>query len=336
MSLFATGCESARAATTTAVSPVIDSAKVQVVVAQIRERPFEDWASYPADLRGIEDANLAAPFQGGRVNGIKPVGSRVKAGDALCDIDSVKYEAALQAATAALQVAKGELERATINVEKGSLGRAVLDAANLGYQNARMNQASAQRAYEDCRCQAPFDGVLVSRAIEKHQTVTPGMPTMRVSRLDRLEAMVSIPEAEATGFTEGMPTEFRLVQNPDRVYTGTLASLDRAVDTRSRTIAGRIIITNNDGTLKPGMVGRASVLRHSYTNAIVVPSTALLRLQNGVAVMVAKGGIAEQKKVRVGATSADSSVITEGLAAGDMLVVTGAFQVSSGTRVKFQ
>jgi RND family efflux transporter MFP subunit len=225
-----------------------DSATIKVVVADVKEVPFMDWGSYSADLRGIEDANLVAPMQGGRVNSIKPIGARVKAGESLCDIEGEKYGAALEAAKAQVEVTKGDLERDKINVEKGSLGRAVLDSRNLAYQNARMALATAQRAYEDCQCQAPFDGVLVSRSIEKYQTVSPGVPTVRLSRVDHLEAIIAIPETEAFSFEDGMKTEFRLLQRPDKAYEGRLSSLDRAVDTKSRTVTARIDIANVDGS----------------------------------------------------------------------------------------
>src|SRR5271169_4292937 len=142
-----------------------DSSLVKVVIADVKETPFEDWGSYSADLRGIEDANLIAPSQGGRVNSVKAVGTHFKAGDALCDIDGEKYGASLEAAKAQVEVSKGDLARAKANVENGSVGRSELDKANLSFQNGRMQLATAQRAYEDCQCQAPFDGVLVSRSI---------------------------------------------------------------------------------------------------------------------------------------------------------------------------
>ncbi|HMD68358.1 MAG TPA: efflux RND transporter periplasmic adaptor subunit [Chitinivibrionales bacterium] len=312
-----------------------DSAVVKVVVADVNEGPFEDWGSYSADLRGIEDANLVAPVQGGRVNSLKPVGTYFKEGDALCDIEGDKYGAALEAARAQVAVAKGDLDRATANVQNGSLGRSAVDAANLAYQNARMLLATAKRSWEDCQCQAPFDGILVSRNIERFQTVAPGATTVRVSRIDKLEAIIAIPESEAFSYEEGMKTEFRLLQRPEKSYEGMLRSLDRAVDAKSRTVMARIVVTNRDGTLKPGMVGRASILRHKYAKAVVVPSAALLRLQDGICAMVVENGIARQRKVLVEATNTDSSLIKDGLHQGDKLVVTGAFQVSDGTKVLF-
>jgi membrane fusion protein (multidrug efflux system) len=312
-----------------------DSAAVKVAVSEVKETPFEDWGSYSADLRGVEDANLTAPYQGGRVTMLKPIGAHVSAGEPLCSIDGDKYEAALQAANAQVEVAKGELERAKANVEKGSLGRSVLDAANLAFQNARMLQATAQRAFEDCRCQAPFDGVLVSRYIDKFQTVQPGIPTVRVSRVDRLEAVIAIPETEAFSYVDGMKAEFRLLQSPDRAYQGKISSVDRAVDSRSRTVSARIVIENGDGSLKPGMIGRARILRKTYAKAVVVPAASLLHLQNGIYAMVAENGVARQRPVKLGAGTDANAMILDGLHAGDQLIVSGAFQVTDGTRVQY-
>ncbi len=312
-----------------------DTTSVKVVVTAIQERTFQDWGSYSADLRGIDDVVLNAPSQGGKVLSVKEVGAYVKAGDALCNIDGEKYEVALEAAKAQFEMTKGDFERAKVNVEKGSLGTSALDGANLAFQNARMLLVNAKNSYEDCRCQAPFDGIMVSRTVEKYQTVSPGTPLVRLARIDQLQAIIAIPEAEAFNYQEGMKTEFRLLQNPERAYEGTLKSLDRAVDSRSRTVTARIVVHNRDRSLKPGMVGRASILRHSYEKAIVIPSTALVRLQNEITAMIVEQGVARQHIVKVGAIAGDSSLVTEGLAIGDKLIITGAFQVSDGTRVTF-
>ena len=58
-------------------------------------------------------------------------------------------------------------------------------------------------------------------------------------------------------------------------------------------------------------------------------------MQTGVSAMVVENGIARQRTVTVGATAEDSSLISEGLQVGDRLIVTGAFQVTDGTKVSF-
>jgi membrane fusion protein (multidrug efflux system) len=312
-----------------------DTTSISVVVSEIALSNFEDWGSYSAELRGSEDAYLNAPAQGGRVKSIKAVGSYVKSGDALCDIEGDIYEAALLTAQAQLDVAKGDYERTKVNVEKGSIGRSALDGANLAYQNAKMNVVTAKRAYDASRCEAPFDGVIVSRSVERFNSVGPGTPTLRLSKLSQLEALIAIPESEVFGLSEGMKAEFRLLQESDRFHIGKITSIDRAVDSHTRTVSARILVDNKEGLLKPGMVGRARILKKNYSSAIIIPAASILHLQTGPAVMVVVNGAAQQRTIEIETTNGENVLIKTGLNAGDKLIVAGGFQVSNGTRVKY-
>jgi RND family efflux transporter MFP subunit len=100
-------------------------------------------------------------------------------------------------------------------------------------------------------------------------------------------------------------------------------------------VTARVRIENPGNSLRPGMIGRVRVLRQRHEQAIVVPSQAVLRLQNGTAVMRVKDGIAHRVDVILGATQGDAVMIKSGLASGDRVITAGAFQVSEGTKVSF-
>jgi membrane fusion protein (multidrug efflux system) len=312
------------------------TASIAVVSTVVKAGPFEDWGTYSADLRGTDDAVLTAPAPGGgRVNKILAVGTKVSKGQALCDIDADLYLAQLKQAQAALELAQGESERAKSNVEQGFVGKAVQDKSELDFQGARVALLQARRAYESSRCQAPFAGVLVSRTVEQFQTVAPGAPTVRVAGLSRLEALVSIPESEAEGYREGQRAEFTLLQGDSKPILGTIGSLDRAVQSNNRVVSARVQVGNPKGTLSPGMIGKVRILRHRYDKALVVASQAVLRLQNGTAVMRIENGRARQVPVELGPSRGDSVVILSGVSEGDRIITVGSFQVSEGTKVKF-
>lgn len=312
------------------------TAAIPVVTSVVKPGAFEDWGTYPADLRGTDDAVLTAPAPGGgRVNSIAEVGTKVAKGQALCDIESDLYNAQLKQAQAAVDLAKGEVDRAQTNVEQGYVGKAVQDKANLDYEGARVALFQARRAYENSRCQAPFAGVLVSRSVEQFQTVAPGTPTVRVAALSQLEALVSIPESESQGYREGQKAEFHLLQADGTPILGTIRSLDRAVQSNNRVVSARVKVGNPGGKLSPGMIGKVRILRHRYEKALVVASQAVLRLQTGTAVMVVRGDRAHQVPVVLGPALGDSVVLLEGVSAGDRIITVGAFQVSEGTKVKY-
>jgi len=309
---------------------------IHVVTTVVEPRAFEDWGSYSADLRGTDDVVLTAPMAGGgRVDKVSEVGGTVAKGDALCDIESERYHAIALQAQSAMDLAQGELDRTKNNVEKGYVGKAMMDKANLDYQNARVAVLQAQRAYQDSRCEAPFAGVLVSRFVDAFQTTAPGMPIVRVANLSTLEAVVSIPESEAFDYREGQKAEFQVLQNNGSFIVGHIRSLDRVVEAHNRTVTARIELPNPGGHLKPGMVGRTRILRKGYEKALVLASQAVLRLQEGTAVMIVQDGHAHKSAVVLGPSHADSVVVLSGVSAGDRIITVGAFQVSENTRVEF-
>jgi Cu(I)/Ag(I) efflux system membrane fusion protein len=241
----------------------------------------------------------------------------------------------LKQAQAAYDLAEGEIERAKSNVAQGFVGKAVQDKAELDFQGARVALFQARRAYESSRCQAPFAGVLVSRSMEQFQTVAPGAPTVRIAGLSRLEAIVSIPENEADGYREGQRAEFITLADGGKPIVGRISSLDRAVQSDNRVVAARVQVGNPGGALSPGMIGKVRILRRRYDKALVVASQAVLRLQDGTAVMRVDKGRAHQVPVVLGPSRGDSVVVASGLSEGDRIITVGSFQVSEGTRVKF-
>lgn len=312
------------------------TAVIRVVTAVVQPRAFEDWGEYPAELRGADDAVLTAPAPaGGRVVKVARVGEKVTKGQALCDIDSDLYEAQLKQAQAALDLAKGERDRARANVRDGLVGKAVLDKTELDYQGARVAHLQAKRAHEDSRCQAPFAGILASRSIEPYQSVAPGTPTVRVTGLKNLEALVSIPESDSRSYRESQKAAFRLLEDGAKPVRGTVTSLDHAVQSAGRVVTARVTLANPGDALRPGMIGRVSILREKYDRAILVASQSVLRLQEGTVVMRVNDGRAEKVAVRLGPSRGDSVVVLSGLSAGDRIITVGAFQVSEGTKVEF-
>ena len=126
------------------------------------------------------------------------------------------------------------------------------------------------------------------------------------------------------------------MQDAEHVFAGKLKSVDRAVEERNRTVMARIEVPNPGNTLRPGMVGRARILRRKLASAVVIPSTAVLRLQEGTMVMLARQGKALEVPVKLGPMAGDSVVIETGIAAGDTLITTGAFQVATGSRITYE
>lgn len=311
----------------------VDTAAIEIVSARIVAGPFEDWGVYAADLRGADDAVLVTSAAG-TLRSVVEVGTRVKSGQPLCDIESDRYRAQLDAARAGMEAAKASMEVARKNVEAGSLGKAALDLAQSQYHGAEAQFLGARKQFEDSRCEAPFAGVVASRMVNRFQAIGPGTPMVRVVRDDQLEASFAVPETQAAGLKKGLQAEFFLLESPDRVHSGKISTVDLAADGRNRSVMARVLVPNRGGDLRPGMAGKIRILRQNLDKAILVPSHALQRREGGVFAMVVVGGKASEREVVLGGSKGDSVQIVSGLADGDELVLKGAFRLADGVRVR--
>lgn len=310
-----------------------DTSSVEVVTTTLQSISYEDWGTYPADLRGAEDAVLVSSASG-MLRSVSEVGRRVAPGQALCDIESDRYGAQLDAAKASMDAAQTSMEVARKNVEAGSLGKVSLDAAAAQYHSAKAQYMGARKLWEDSRCQAPFGGIVASRMVNRWQAVGPGTPMLRLVRNDRLEATFSVPEIEANGLKSGNVAQFFLLGEPDKSYSGRVATVDLAADPKNRVVSARVVVGNSDGRLRPGMAGKVRILHRTVKDAIVVPSFALVRREGGVFAMVVREGLAREVSVTLGSGSGDSVYVSSGLKAGDKLVVRGAFRLTDGVKVR--
>jgi RND family efflux transporter MFP subunit len=118
-----------------------------------------------------------------------------------------------------------------------------------------------------------------------------------------------------------------------RSETGKVAMVENTVDATTGMVTVRGIMNNENETLWPGtLVATKLVIRNE--DAIVVPTVAVQRSQNGNYVFVVRDGAAKVQPVKVDRTSQGVSVISEGLTGDESVVVDGQLLLSDGTRVE--
>jgi len=118
---------------------------------------------------------------------------------------------------------------------------------------------------------------------------------------------------------------------------GALSLIDNQVDTTTGTILLKATFPNADNMLWPGQFVATSVRLFTEENALVVPAQAVMMGQQGTYVYLVDGsGTAQQRQVTVERTSANTAVITSGLAEGDQVVTDGQSRLTPGAKVNIR
>lgn len=176
---------------------------------------------------------------------------------------------------------------------------------------------------------SPIDGMLTRVEIGPGQALTAGEVAFHVDDHSRLWAMVNIPVAALASVKIGSEGEVLVQARPGRAYRGRLESLGGEVDAGSQTLAGRIVVENTDGLLRPGMFAEIA-LTGAPTRGLRVPANAVFRMNDASYVFKVSGPRRYAPvKVNTGAVSDAGIVITGGLATGDEIVNGGVAELKS-------
>lgn len=181
---------------------------------------------------------------------------------------------------------------------------------------------------------APAGGVVAELGVREGAAVSPGTTLFRIAGLDKVWAVVDVPEAQALQLKPGQKVTATAQADATQTFTGTLAEVIPQVNASSRTLQARFEVDNRAGRLTPGMLLRVQVAGPSVSR-LVVPAEAVIRTGTRAVVIVRKGdGSFEPRDVKLGAELGEQFEVVEGLSEGDQVVASGQFLVDSEARLR--
>ncbi|MEI6417600.1 MAG: efflux RND transporter periplasmic adaptor subunit [Sphingomonadales bacterium] len=283
---------------------------------------------------------------------------KVTQGQVLLSLDPVLFEAALAQSEAALANARANADLAAANARRGAL---LVDKAFISKQSldglqaqARAAAATVQQAAARVKqdranlnfsvIKSPVAGVVISRQVDVGQTVAASFNTPTLFQIARdlteMQIETSVAEADIGKVRPGEAVTFTVDAHPGRTFTGTVREIRLNPTTQQNVVTYTVIVkaANKDGALLPGMTANASFIVSNVKDALLVPNAALsfkpadwkpqrsshrgaAPLLDTVTIFVEKAGKAEPRKVTIGASDADMTVVTGGpLAVGDHVI----------------
>lgn len=275
------------------------------------------------------------PLSEGQVVEIEIVpGREVAAGDVIVKLDSGIEEASVAEAVATLDARKAALERSLTLVRSNSttVSQATLDTLRADAAVAVAALSRAQRQLEDRTVRAPFNGVLGIRSIDVGARVETSTVLTTLDNLTEVEIEFSLPETVFGQIRNGQQVEATGAAFPNRSFVGQVSAIDTRVDPVSRAFRVRARLPNNDRALPVGMFMRLELALDSR-RSVVVPEEALLLERGQPNVYLVVDGKAVKRPITVGLRRDGMVEVTEGVAAGDVVVARGIQSLRDGAVV---
>src|SRR5437870_6418935 len=268
-------------------------------------------------------------------------GSDVKQGHPLFTIDPRPYQATLDQAKA-----QAALDQATLKRQEDLRARKVISQQDYdtAVANSRKSQAAAEAAQVNldyCYIKSPINGRVGLRNVDVGNLVGPSSPPLVIIQgLDPIYTDFTVSETDLPLVRRylGGPNVKVETMSPDKTMpprTGDLYFIDTAVQPGAGTVKARAVTPNPDRALWPSEFVRVRFILDILKDAALIPSHAVKTCQSGPFVFVLNpDNTVDLRQVKPGQRQeGDTTVIEEGLKAGETVVVTGQLALAPGTKV---
>ena len=287
-------------------------------------------------------------------------GQTVKPGDLLAVIDPRPYQAVLDQAVAKKgsdvaqlgnarkdlarysELARNEFaSRQSVDTQSSSVSQF---SANIEADDAAI--AAAKLNLEFTRIVAPIQGRIGLRLVDPGNLVHANDATgiVVINQIHPIAVLFTLPQDEfpavqdamRAASTASLPVSAFTGDEKRQLGVGTLLTVDNAIDSSTGTIKLKAMFPNTDDRLWPGQFVNAHLQLSIAHNAVTVPSAAILHGVNGLYVYAVKAGkVATVQPVEIGQDDGTTTIVTTGLADGDLVVTAGQSRLTDGTQVAF-
>lgn len=289
--------------------------------------------TYPGYLEEGQSVEMAFKYGGTlQLLNVKE-GSAVHKGQVLARVSSPQMESTRRSAQATLEQAQDAYNRLKKVHDNGSLPEIKWRemVANLEKAQSALDLADAMLA--DNTLTAPFNGTVNGLNAELGENITPLKPIMRIINTEGLTVKISVPENEIAKVQVGDTAEVVIPALGDRRYMGKVTEKSLTASLLTHSYPVKVLVEQPDAELAPGMIGKV-ILKADVSTGIIVPANAVLVNQEGRFVWVEQDGRATRQQITISGYSGTGVIVSEGLNAGDHIIVEGYQKVSEGMKVE--
>jgi RND family efflux transporter MFP subunit len=231
---------------------------------------------------------------------------------------------------------KADLEAALAGVADNKVKLAQIKSAQATLNQSLATLAIAKQAIKDAVLTSPISGFAYNRSAEPGQIVTSGTTLINIVSLDNIYYEPAIPNSQMDAVHLGQPVQVNVDTYPSKTFLGSITRIYPQSSSSNRSVSIRVSISNSNRLLRPGNYASGIITTALHRHVILVPSAAVQDNTDasGSYVYVVENGIAHQRAVTKGITSAKGDIVeVKGISAGSQVIVDGLTGMADGQKV---
>ncbi|KPA10301.1 RND family efflux transporter MFP subunit, partial [Candidatus Magnetomorum sp. HK-1] len=303
-----------------------------VITLALQPELIRDRMSFPGIIKAWVKMDVLSEVQG-RVTDLNiKEGDTVKKGQLLAKLDIRDYKNARLSIKASYNASLASAKRLKELHHKQLATQSQLDDAIAQMESYKANLDTASLNLERCTIRAPISGIVNARYVDKGKYVNLYEKIVEIIQIDRVKVVVGIPESDVDAVRK-LKTFDISIDALGKTFTAKKYFFSKTAETNARLYNLEMVLNNPKYEILPDMFVRVEIVKREITDGISAPLYAILTRNDKRLAFVENDGIANVRQVTLGLQERWRIEITEGLRAGDKLIVMGHRDVSDGQPV---
>jgi membrane fusion protein (multidrug efflux system) len=307
--------------------------RIQVTAVQIRPETVNNMVRANGTVMANEEVDLRSEMTGKVEKIYFSEGSRVRKGELLIKLDDSELRAERSKLESQRKVLQEKERRRKQLLEKQSISPEDYEAAQNELNSIIAEGELIEAKIRKTELRAPFDGLIGLRYVSEGSYVSPDIRIASLQNVSIVKVDFSVPERYARAVRKGQPIEFRVSGLPE-MHRGKIFAVEPKIDPVTRNVLLRAICPNDEGHIIPGAFAEVELVLEQISDALMIPSEALVPDIQGQKVYICQGGFAREVRVEIGLRTDTRVQVTRGLHPSDTVLTSGLLQVVPGSPVK--
>ncbi|MBV6454426.1 MAG: Solvent efflux pump periplasmic linker SrpA [Bacteroidia bacterium] len=306
---------------------------ISVSVDTIRLQNIVDASNYTGTFEPNKETKISADIQG-KINAVLvDVGSYVSKGQTLIQLDNSLLKLQLQTVEVQIEGLKDDVKRYTILTEADAVQGVQLEKTRLGLKSAKIQRATLLEQISKTSIKAPFNGIVTAKLNEEGGFAAPGVPLLQITDISTLRFTVNVPENDLVKFQNNQTYKINADVYPDISLSGKVSMIgSKANMGNSFPIQFQVANTKNL-SIKSGMFGKVNLSESKQEQGILIPTSAITEENGKAKVYIIKNGKAVLQPITISRNIGNKTIVSGGLATGDIVVTNGFINVFDGASI---
>lgn len=260
-------------------------------------------------------------------------GAKVKEGEHLVKIDDTELQAQLTELLVRLDLASENEKRANQLLQKEGISREEYEISLSALKSLQAQAQIIRTQIAKTTIKAPFSGTIGLRNVSAGEYLSSDIVIANLVNINPVKITFSVPEKYSANMKVNTKVRFTFAGST-KTYTAIVYAIEPEIDAVTRTLQLRAKASNEDGAILPGSFANIELPLTIIKDALLVPSEAVIPMQDGKKVFILEDGKAKEAKIETSSRTSTDLLVLSGLKAGDTVLTTGVMSMKSGTAVK--